>query len=168
MFVRSRRRAVVLTAVTTAALAISAFTFVPNSGPANAKPESKSKKKTEWIAVKKAHTQPQHLQPGDNWTIYLDLRKNDNGKPGRIVGDGSAQCSAVDVRPQGAIVQCQYVLRNDHGTLALTSLMDRFGPGPHSAGASVNGGTRAYAEAEGDAVVTMHDERVTLRVRLGD
>ncbi|MFG2894365.1 hypothetical protein [Streptomyces sp. NPDC048248] len=154
--------------MTAAALGVGAFTFAPPSGPAHARPESRNTKKVEWIAVKKVHTQPQHPRAGDNWTLYFDLHQSRNGKPGRTVGDGSAQCSAVQVTPQGAIAQCQYVLRSDHGTLALTSLMDRFGPGPHTAGAPVRGGTRAYAEAEGDAVVTMHHERITFRVRLDD
>lgn len=168
MFVRSRRSAAILTAVTTAALGVGAFTFAPHSDPAHAKPESRGKKKVEWIAIKKVHTQPQHPRVGDNWTMYFDLHQSRNGKPGRTVGDGSAQCSAVQVTPQGAIAQCQYVLRNDRGTLALTSLMDRFGQGTHTAGAPVHGGTRAYAEAEGDAVVSMNHERITFRVRLDD
>jgi hypothetical protein len=153
----SRRTTVVTAAAMAAALAATAFTLTPEQ--TTTKPKTLS-----WIGIEQHDTQPKHPRVGDSWTVYLHLHDNHNGKPGNKIGEGSARCSAAHVRHDGALVQCQALLRTDAGALALSAAMDRFGKGPFTGVSAVTGGTGSYREARGEAEITRSETTVIFKI----
>ncbi|MFI5756986.1 hypothetical protein [Streptomyces sp. NPDC051569] len=120
----------------------------------------------DWVAVKKADTEPRTVTLGASWVTYLELHEARNGKPGRMIGDGSARCGAVLVTKEGPVTQCQRVLRLHDGSLALSAMIDRFGSGPYTGSSAVVGGTGIYATAAGDAEITLDGDLVRFRIHL--
>jgi hypothetical protein len=163
VFFRTRRTARTAAAVSAAALvaagaAVSAFVLQP----AQAAPAPRAAHELTLTAVKQVDTEPARIAVGDSWVTYLKVYDDHGAK----VGDGSARCSAVLVTRNGAITQCQRVLRTADGDLALSAMIDRFGSGPFKGKSAVVGGTGRYAGASGEAQVVMDGRKVSFRIRL--
>ncbi|MFJ4923760.1 hypothetical protein [Streptomyces sp. NPDC088725] len=162
--VRSRRPVTGLTAAAAAVLAAAGFVLPRAVAPA----DTDETKVVTWVAEKEADTEPHHVRLGDQWVTYLRLHESHGGRAGRVIGDGSARCGAVAVTARGAITQCQRVLRAHDGTLALSGMIDRFGPGPYVGRSAVVGGTGVYEGAGGQAEITLDGDHVRFRVHLDD
>ncbi|GAA3738634.1 hypothetical protein [Streptomyces tremellae] len=148
------------------AAAAAAVTAVATAGLASWQPaQADTGRRIDVTAVKRADTQPRDVREGDSWVTYLDVYESGTE---RRVGDGSARCSAVLVDGRGMITQCQRVLRMRGGDLALSAMIDRFGPGPYTGDGAVVGGTGAFRDASGQARVTMSGRTVSFRIDLDD
>lgn len=157
------RIAIGLTAGAAAVSAVVGFAL-----PTQAAAPTQDKHHFQWTAVEKESTKPQPIRAGDTWTAYLELHKGKGGKPGETIGDVGARCGAVTVTAQGPTVQCLRVLRTKGGSLTLSSMLDRFGPGPYSTDVAVLGGTGAYRGARGEARMSIDGKIQTFDIHLDD
>lgn len=150
------------------ALAAAALAFTAASPAAPAPAEAPTV--LDWLAEKQSDTKPfgPLLREGSAWSVFSHLYENDNGKPGKKIGDATSLCTAVKVERAGYVTQCQRVLRTDDGSISLTDTIDRYGPGPHGTESAITGGSGAYEDAEGKAEVVLHGERATFRITLED
>ncbi|MGW0536836.1 hypothetical protein [Streptomyces sp. NPDC003032] len=171
---RTRSRTRLLRAgVLTAASAVLAGTALTCAAEAAPRPEPKESSKEsvqvlDWLAVKQSDSRPDHPHVGVDWTVHSHLYTNHHGRPGKKIGDASAQCSVVDVRRHGYVAMCQRVLRTDKGGISLSDTIDHVGPAPHGGLSKVTGGTGKYREAEGQAEVTTHGDLTRFRILLDD
>ncbi|WP_329134408.1 hypothetical protein OG552_18880 [Streptomyces sp. NBC_01476] len=164
---RTFRVTVTAAAAIAAVAAIAGLTSASGApAPAAAQAAAPSGSALEWVAVKSADTQPKTLTLGASWVTHLEVHQSEDGKPGRTIGDGSAKCSVVDVTSQGAITQCQRVLRTAGGDLALSAMIDRFGAGPYTGDSAIVGGTGDYAGAGGEARITLDGKLVRFTLHL--
>ncbi|MFG3493856.1 hypothetical protein [Streptomyces sp. NPDC047928] len=150
------------------ALALAPTAQAAASVPAAAPKPKEETKVLDWLATLESTTRPDRVRQGDDWSVYTHLYEHTDGKRGKKIGDGTAHCVAVLVTREGAVVQCERVLRTDAGHLSLSDTMDRFGRGPHTAPSAVTGGTGDYADAEGEARIVLHDRHATFRITLDD
>ncbi|MER7110602.1 hypothetical protein [Streptomyces sp. NPDC000229] len=167
---RSRRLTACVLTAASAMLATTALTFTAEAAP---KPTPKdapkdSVKVLDWLAVKQSDGKPERLRVGADWTVHSHLYTNKKGKPGKKIGDASAHCSAVDVTRHGYVALCHRVLRTDDGSISLSDSIDRFGRLPHGGRSAITGGTGKYADAEGEAELTLHGDIARYVIKLDD
>ena len=90
----------------------------------------------------------------------------DAGNTSTKVGRGYLDCLVVKNFAGGhGLFDCSYVLQLDGGTLTLTGLDP---PGPGVAEFAVTGGSGAYRNARGDAVLTDSSEGTDMMITLVD
>ncbi|MFJ8646454.1 hypothetical protein ACIRNI_10055 [Streptomyces sp. NPDC093546] len=160
-----------LRSLATAALAATALGLTAATPAASAPVPAKDETKVlDWLAVKQSDTKPfgPLLHAGADWTVFGHLHENDKGKPGKKIGDVTAQCTAVKVDRKGYVTQCQRVLRTDDGSITLTDTIDRYGRGPHGGDSVITGGSGAYEDAEGKAEVALHGHHAFFKLTLED
>ncbi|MEU3185564.1 hypothetical protein ABZ707_15370 [Streptomyces sp. NPDC006923] len=162
----ARPSRVVLALAATTAMTAAVVTYA-GAAPAPERASAKAATTLNWIGVKKVDTEPRSARAGASWTTFLELREDSRGRPGKVIGDGSARCGTVRVTSNGSTTQCQRVLRTSKGFIALSAMIDRFGRGPYKGASVVVGGTGSYAGAQGEAEIVLDGKQVRFRIHLG-
>ncbi|MGA5419044.1 hypothetical protein [Streptomyces lavendulocolor] len=171
---RTRSRTRLLTggvlAATTAMLATTALTSTAGAapGPTPKDTPKDTVKVLDWLADKRTDNKPERLRVGSDWTTHAHLYTNKKGRFGKKIGDVSSHCTVAELNRHGYVALCHRVLRTDGGSISLSDSLDRHGPLPHGGRSAVTGGTGSYADAEGEAEITLYGPVARFRILLDD
>ncbi|GAA2432031.1 hypothetical protein [Streptomyces lavendulocolor] len=153
-------------AATTAMLATTALTSTAGAAPG---PTPKDTPKVlDWLADKRTDNKPERPGVGSDWTTHAHLYTNKKGRFGKKIGDVSSHCTVAELNRHGYVALCHRVLRTDGGSISLSDSLDRHGPLPHGGRSAVTGGTGSYADAEGEAEITLYGPVARFRILLDD
>ncbi|MGW2326008.1 hypothetical protein ACWC5C_09615 [Streptomyces sp. NPDC001700] len=148
--------------VTTTALT-TVCVLLPTSA-AGADAGDKDIEKVTVTGVTVADNRPDGVRAGDSWTMYLKLYTPKRKR----AGDGTSQCTAVEVTARKRLVQCTRVLRLKKGSLVLADLITHQGRAAVTARTAILGGTGHYNDAEGQGTVTVRRDRIRFSLAVDD
>lgn len=164
----SRARFVTGGALSAAAAVLATTALTPTAEAAPGPTPKDSVKVLDWLADKRTDNKPERLRVGTDWTTHAHLYTNKKGRFGKKIGDVSSRCTVADKNRHGYVALCHRVLRTDDGSISLSDSLDRFGPLPHGGRSAVTGGTGKYADAEGEAEITLYGPVARFLVTLDD